>query len=350
MAIYQITNNRIHSLSRTTFAEQGLKERDDLQRLLKHQIDIISPDTLVVAEEFGEWDESRRRIDLLGIDKQANLVVIELKRTENGGHMELQAVRYAAMVSAITFDRLVDIYRDYLKDNHSKDNNPKENYPDRDAQAAILEFLGWDEKNDDAFAQEVKIVLAAAEFSRELTTSVMWLNDCGLSIRCVRMLPYVSDNKVLLDVQPVIPIPEIEDYQVQIREKRQKAKVARSGNRDTSRYSICYRKEPVHSHFRKSDIGYYTVQLLNDEGLINQDVFEFLRADTSCAFQLIKLASEVTETNKKYNKFRVSGEPELIYNGEEYFVARNWGRENAKAFSDKISARFPEITYQVHSD
>lgn len=89
----------------------------------------------------------------MGIDKQTNIVVIELKRTEDGGHMELQAVRYAAMVSTLTFDRLVNIYADYIKANDLE----------LDADASILEFLGWDEKEED-------------EFSRELTTTVMWLN------------------------------------------------------------------------------------------------------------------------------------------------------------------------------
>jgi len=340
MAIYQITENEIKAISRTTFSESGLKEREDLQRLLKYKIEIISPDTLVVAEEFGEWDESRRRIDLLGIDKHANIVVIELKRTEDGGHMELQAVRYAAMVSTLTFDRLVDIYADYIKTNDL----------DLDAEASILEFLGWDEKEEDEFAQEVKIVLASAEFSRELTTTVMWLNEYGLSIRCVRMHPYESDGKILLDVQSVIPIPEIEDYQVKIREKRQKERASRSGGRDTSRYSIYFDGEQIHSHIRKSDIGFCTVQLLNDKGLIDQTAFEFLRTDNTCAFQLLKMVSEVTETNKKYNKYRVSRDPELIFNGKEYYVARNWGKESAEAFASKVSNKFPSITYKLHSD
>ena len=340
MPIYEIADDEIKTVPRTTFSESGLKEREDLQRLLKHQIDIIAPDTLVVAEEFGEWEESRRRIDLLGIDKEANIVVIELKRTEDGGHMELQAVRYAAMVSTLTFERLVDIYADYLKANGS----------DLEAEASILEFLGWDEKEEDEFAQEVKIVLASAEFSRELTTTVMWLNDYGLSIRCVRMHPYENDGKVLLDVQSVIPIPEIEDYQVKIREKRQKERASRSGGRDTSRYSIHYNGQLVHGDIRKSDIGFCTVQLLNDQGLIDQNVFDFLREDNSCNFQLLKLESEVTEANRKYNKYRVSRDPELIYDDLEYYVARNWGKESARNFAGKITARFPDITYSVHSN
>ena len=39
---------------------------------------------LVIADEFSDWEDSRRRIDLLAIDRNANLVVIELKRDEVG--------------------------------------------------------------------------------------------------------------------------------------------------------------------------------------------------------------------------------------------------------------------------
>ena len=77
----------------------GLHERRDLQRLLRENVEVIAPETLVIAEEFGDWEDSRRRIDLLAVDKAANLVVIELKRTEDGGHMDLQSIRYASMVS-----------------------------------------------------------------------------------------------------------------------------------------------------------------------------------------------------------------------------------------------------------
>ena len=35
MAIYQINDNEIVAIKQTSFAERGLKERTDLQRLLK---------------------------------------------------------------------------------------------------------------------------------------------------------------------------------------------------------------------------------------------------------------------------------------------------------------------------
>lgn len=95
MAIYEVASDGIREIAGTSFSAAATCERGDLQRLLRKQIGIVSPDTLVVAEDFGEWEDSRRGIDLLGVDKDANLVVIELKRSEDGGHMEFQAIRYA---------------------------------------------------------------------------------------------------------------------------------------------------------------------------------------------------------------------------------------------------------------
>ena len=117
MSVYLIEDDKITPIPSTTFEKKKILERKHLQVLLKSRPEVISPGTLIVAEEFGDWEDSQRRIDLLGIDKDANLIVIELKRTEHGGHMELQAVRYAAMISAMTFDKLVSHYDQYLRNN-----------------------------------------------------------------------------------------------------------------------------------------------------------------------------------------------------------------------------------------
>ena len=197
-------------------------ERHDLQRLLKQQPEIISPDTLIIAEEFCEWEDSRKRIDLLGIDKQARLVVIELKRDETGSHMELQAIRYASMVSKLTFERAVEIYAQFLKQNGEA----------KDAQAELLKFLDWEESDTAEFPSDVCIVLAAAEFSKELTTSVLWLNEGDLDIRCVRMKPYSTGEQVFVDVQQIIPLPEAEDYQVRVREQNEQRRVVQKDKRE----------------------------------------------------------------------------------------------------------------------
>lgn len=223
MAIYQITDAGFNRLSETSFNTEKIYERKDLQRLLKSNIEALAPDLKVIAEEFGEWADSNRRIDLLCIDKDANLVVVEIKRTEDGGHMELQAIRYAAMVSAMTFRQLIEAHAKFLHLHANAD----------EAEKSILEFLGWDEPNEDDFASEVKIILASADFSREITTSVIWLNQYGLDIRCVRFRPYKMENgAVLVDVQQIIPLPEASDYQTRIRAKEREGKQQRAERYD----------------------------------------------------------------------------------------------------------------------
>ena len=185
--------------------------------MLRDRIDAVAPGTMVIAEEYSRWADSSRRIDLLCLDQDANLIVIELKRDTKGGHMDLQALRYAAMVAPMTFEQLVDAHEVYLAQRGDD--------PDQ-AEERILEFLDWDDPGEQEFGGDVRIVLVASDFSTELTSSVLWLNERQLDIRCVRLSPHKHEGKILFAIEQCIPIPEAEDYQVQIQTKAQSRRLA----------------------------------------------------------------------------------------------------------------------------
>jgi hypothetical protein len=229
MALYEVGADALTPLVSTTLKSEKIRERQDLQRLIRDQIEVLDPDLLVISEEFGEWDASRRRIDLLALDRAANLVVIELKRDEVGGHMELQALRYAAMVSTMTFEQSVGVFGDYLT---------RRGRTVQDARDTILEFLDWEDADEDAFAQDVRIVLASSDFGIEITTAVLWLNDRDLDVRCIRLRPYTDGKRVLLNVEQVIPLPEAEEFQVRLREKSRQERRSRGHSRDLTRYDV----------------------------------------------------------------------------------------------------------------
>lgn len=215
MPIFEVTQNSLTPVNATSFETERLSERGDIQRLLKQRIECLEDGLLVLAEEFSDWQDSSRRIDLLCLDSDANLVVVELKRTTDGGHMELQAIRYAAMISAMTFDQAVETFARYrtLGSGESADLDA--------ARSEILAFLNWSQAEEDSFAQDTRIILASADFSKELTTSVMWLRDRDIDIRCVRMKPYrLEDGRLLVDIQQLIPLPESSEFQTQIGAKR----------------------------------------------------------------------------------------------------------------------------------
>ena len=339
MAIYEISSDKFRKIDETSFSNAGLRERQDLQRLLRSQIEIVSPDTLVIAEEFSQWEDSNRRIDLLAIDKNGNLVVIELKRTEDGGQMELQSIRYAAMISAMTFVRAVEVYTEYLQRNGSTE----------DARTSLLEFLEWDEPDEDQFAQDVRIVLVSAEFSKELTTSVIWLNESGLDIECVRIKPYNDNGRILADIQQIIPLPEAEDYRVRLKEKQQRERVARTTNRDTTKYDVIIDGR-VHERLPKRAAIYTIVRHLADAGHSPEAIADavtwhnsmFRTADgelSEAQFvqQLTTIAANGGKSFDGRRNFCADGEL-IVHNGKTYAFTNQWGQDTLKAMDQLIQA------------
>ena len=71
MPIFELDKDSITPIPRTSFSKNHIREREDLQRLLREQIQIIDEDLMVLAEEYGDWEESHRRIDLLALDRSA---------------------------------------------------------------------------------------------------------------------------------------------------------------------------------------------------------------------------------------------------------------------------------------
>jgi hypothetical protein len=343
VAIYEILDDGFRRVDETTFGAAGIRERADLQRLLRNHVEVISPETLVVSEEFGEWQDSRRRIDLLAIDKDANLVVIELKRNEDGGHMELQAIRYAAMVSTMTFERAVEVYADYLGRIGS----------DLDSRSSLLEFPEWDEPDEDSFAQNVQIVLAAADFSKELTTAVMWLNEQGLDVRCVRIKPYIYGGKILADVQQVIPLPEAEEYRVQIKEKQQRERAARKFSPDLTKYDVTVEGK-THTRLSKRAAIYTVVEFLCDSGVAPKKMAAqvpgrensmFRSADgilDMAAFvQCMRQEEEHGGKRLEERRFFCTDDGLIHARGRTYAFTNQWGHRCISAINNLIQA-FPE--------
>ena len=101
MAIYKMVGDKqkLAKVAQTSFGQEGVLEREDLQRILRDQPEVLEEGLLIISEEFSKWQDSNRKIDLLGLDDKNRLVVIELKRGDTGAHMDLQAIRYAAMVA-----------------------------------------------------------------------------------------------------------------------------------------------------------------------------------------------------------------------------------------------------------
>ena len=232
MAIYKMTGNKegLEEVAPTSFGKEGVLERSDLQRLLRDKPRMLEEGLLIISEEFGNWEDSKRSIDLLGLDANGRLVVIELKRGETGEHMDLQAIRYAAMVANMTFQQAADALQAYLKKRAKGGTEIEQDA----AKTKLREHLSTSEEDPSIDTEVPRIILASENFSKELTTCVLWLNASSLpskaiDIKCIRLQPHRNGDEILLEVATLIPLPEASAYQIQIAERQQETRGQSSG-------------------------------------------------------------------------------------------------------------------------
>lgn len=343
MPICKMAKESLEPLPKVKLSELGLSERE-LQTLIRDKIEILGEKLLVIGEEFSDWEESTRRIDLLAIDENANLVVIELKR-DKSSHMELQALRYAAMVSTMTFEKAVETYKKHLE----------ELDPSTDAQQSMLKFLDWEEPNEDSFAEDVKIILASASFSKELTTAVLWLNDRDLSIRCFRLQPYSDGDQNFLDVQEIIPLPEAKEYQDRVRERARQERHAKAGedSRDFTRYDLCILSE-THKNLPKRNAIFYVVRYLVKAGnspkeiadhLAIQRTYKRLFRDAEGQLDKQDFIESMKDQSRRFNKRRwfMSDSDLLHHNGRTYVFSNQWGDPEWTESMQTLKTKYPDM-------
>jgi hypothetical protein len=350
MAIFELTADAIVKVEETSLVSQGIKERGDLQRILRTQLATVLPGTYVLAEEFGEWEDARRSIDLLCIDSKANLVVVELKRTEDGGHMELQAIRYAAMVSKMTFADAIAAHASFLK---------KLGRNGDDAEAEILKFLEWDESRPTEFAQEVRIVLVSNNFKKEITTAVMWLRDYDLDIECIRLHSYKLGEKTLLDIQKIVPLPEAAAYQVQLRKKAAEVREAQAGA-DWSRYDL---KAGQNMFYRlyKNQLFLQVVRALVKYGISVPEIqksiapgkFVGVDGDLSASEFRDRITTMKTPRGAAYDlrRYWLNDNDVFFSDGRTWALSNQWSLPDIPTLQDLVD-RFPQagISYSVAAE
>lgn len=335
MPLFEMKSGELVAVPSSTFATEKVLERADLQRLLRARIDAIAGDVLIVAEEFGAFTDARRRIDLLGVDREGRLVVFELKRTADGGHLELQALRYAAMISTMTFDDLVGHYENYLA--------AVEPEAADEAQARLANWL--DNGDSTVISRHVRIVLVSAGFDREITTTVLWLTDLyGLDIRCIRLTPYRVGERLLLDVQQVIPLPEASELTIQLRRKAtQESAVRGTDGRDWTQYVItgpAGETEPL----RKRQAILAMVTTLRAAGVPAREIAHAIPSSRFLSVDGTLAGTELREAFlRAYAKFdpgRWFVESPIHDGGRTWIVTKMWGR-NTEPVLERLAELAP---------
>ena len=199
----------IVKINQTTFADESLQERYDIQEWINKNPECLGEELLIIQKEFNGFDKTNERLDLLAIDTKGNLVVIENKRDDSGKDVTWQSIKYAAYCSTLTTEQVVELYSSYLQTNHVAG----------DAITNLQAFLGSQYEDLLSTNTKPRIILVAKEYRPEVTASALWLRSCGIDIRCIKTTLYKTDDTLLFDALQIIPVKEAEEYMVKVSEK-----------------------------------------------------------------------------------------------------------------------------------
>ena len=202
MYLFSTAQEQPVQLEQTTFAELGLKE-NDVEELLRKNVELLCDEEddsmLIVGQQVK--NAASGRLDLTAIDKEGDLVLIEIKRDKKDIEkrkeaFEIQAIRYAASCATInsTGELIQDFFIPYVEKH-------REEYPqtglttEEIAKRKLDEFIQIN--GITAFNAHQKIILVASEFDAQTLSAVAWLNSNQVDMK--KLLPvenyYVNINK-----------------------------------------------------------------------------------------------------------------------------------------------------------
>jgi hypothetical protein len=198
------SSNAIEPLQERSFGELGLRERTHLQEWVAKYPLALGEELLIIQKEFAGFSDTQERLDLLALDKEGSLVIIEHKLDDTGRDVTWQALKYASHCARLTKEEIRQIYQDYLDRTE-----PTQKADDR--LSAFFDVEDFQELTLNKGLTQ-RIIMVAANFRKEVTSTVLWLLNFKIRIQCFKVTPFSMGDNMFLNVEQIIPTKDAEEF------------------------------------------------------------------------------------------------------------------------------------------
>lgn len=303
MYLFDNESNSLVKVNKCSFKDLGLAERSNLQEWIAKEPSSLGEELLIIQKEFDGFSDTRERLDLLALDKRGNLVVIENKLDDSGRDVTWQAIKYASYCSSLTKQDIIEIYQKYLGTNIS-------------AEESLSEFFDKDLTDVEInVGNTQRIFFVAANYRKEVTSSVMWLLNFNIRIKCFKVTPYKYHDKVLLDFDQIIPIKDADDYTIKIATKTQNE--TQSAEASRIRYTNRQNFWAEFIEYNKSHNGLFSTSAGTTDSWLGKSIKGFSGVNINICIYNSSTRSEVyinsgdKEKNKQIFDYLLSNKDEI---------------------------------------
>jgi hypothetical protein len=179
--LFRINDEKLEEYQEESFGDEHIEKQ--LESWLEN-----SPNTKWAGEKFliinkGLTTNLSTFLDLLGIDREGNTAIIELKRGRTPREMLAQALEYASFVERLSYDQLDEALKKYTLDDVTTLS---------DAHKA---FFGLEEGEAVSFNKDQRIVLVGQTLSQTIRQTSEFLRHKGLNVAYIEFKYFKTMNK-----------------------------------------------------------------------------------------------------------------------------------------------------------
>jgi len=242
--LLQITDGAASALEPVAF--DGRVDELTLERWIVDNPDLVGEPLLVLGNQLAEFAEDKDRLDILALDRFGEIVLIELKVSEDFRVTDLQALAYAGVYAKRSSRDLAQTLQRHLQkqataaaDNaafESPDGGSPSTSPTvtiEDAIAKIEGFLEVEDFDEWQPSQHVRIKLVAPSFPRRVLQTVKWLGDVySLRLEAIAVRLFETQPKTYaIAFERLLPLPADEDFDMTIREREDRQRAENASRR-----------------------------------------------------------------------------------------------------------------------
>jgi len=189
----------VSTLETVSLKEEGFREDDLREWIINSPESILGEDFRLVGREVSV-KQIGDGIDLLVIDRDANVVAIELKRGVLKPKVDFQGLKYAAYTSHWDYSKLRDQFEKFKSTSWGRTLYEEE--------TTFTEVLDEFCNEDYTLNQDQRIVFVGESVRERLDIVLRWLSDRSIDISVIEFQLLKDGDRLYLDAEQTIPTPE----------------------------------------------------------------------------------------------------------------------------------------------
>lgn len=159
-----------------------IKQEADLEDLLENNPEYFFERSNVLIIGRQVTTNLNTYVDLLGVDKNGNSVIIELKRGKTPRETIAQLLEYASFIENLDYAQLNEIYQGYTGEEISLEDYHQQ-------------FFQSESADQVSFNKSTKLVIVAQDISKEVRQTALFLRKKGIDVYCMEFKYFETSSK-----------------------------------------------------------------------------------------------------------------------------------------------------------